>query len=88
MFTPAAHLPLAGLLLVLPALAHLRLVEVFAGVYGRLRHGFYGLRATVLMLVFLALLREPKPRARPASDRPTGSAARPGSGAGGENDLP
>ena len=69
-FTPGAHLPLAGLLLVLPALAHLRLVEVFAGVYGRLRHGFYGLRATVLMLVFLALLREPRAegatRIRPA----------------------
>ena len=69
-FTPGAHLPLAGLLLVLPALAHLRLVEVFESVYGRLRPGFYGLRASVLMLVFLALLREPRAegatRIRPA----------------------
>ena len=30
------------------------------GVYGRMRPGFYGLRVTVLMLVFLALLREPR----------------------------
>jgi hypothetical protein len=33
---------------------------VFEATYGRLRDGFYGLRATVLMLVFLALLRDPR----------------------------
>lgn len=59
-FTPGARLPLAGLLLVLPALAQLDLVGVFERVYGRLRNGFYGLSSTVLMLVFLALLRDPR----------------------------
>ena len=69
-FTPGAHLPLAGLLLILPALAATGLVEAFEQTYGRLRNGFYGLRATLLMLLFLALLREPRAegatRIRPA----------------------
>ena len=69
-FTEGAHLPLAGLLLILPALAATGLVEAFEATYGRLRNGFYGLRATLLMLLFLALLRDPRAegatRIRPA----------------------
>jgi hypothetical protein len=69
-FTQGAHLPLAGLLLILPALATTGLVGAFEATYGRLRNGFYGLRATLLMLLFLALLRDPRAegatRVRPA----------------------
>lgn len=59
-FTEGAHLPLAGLLLILPTLAATGLIPAFETTYGRLRNGFYGLRATVLMLLFLALLRDPR----------------------------
>jgi hypothetical protein len=59
-FTEGAHLPLAGLWLILPALAATGLVTAVETTYGRLRTGFYGLRATLLMLLFLALLRDPR----------------------------
>ena len=59
-FTQGARLPLAGLWLVLPALAVTGLLEVFTDTYGRLRNGFYGLRPVVLTLLFLALLRDPR----------------------------
>jgi transposase len=59
-FTQGARLPLAGLWLVLPAVAVTGLLEVFTGTYGRLRNGFYGLRPVVLTLLFLALLRDPR----------------------------
>jgi transposase-like protein len=69
-FTEGAHLPLAGLLLILPALAATGLIGAFETTYGRLRNGFYGMRATLLMLLFLALLRDPRAegatRIRPA----------------------
>jgi hypothetical protein len=69
-FTEGAHLPLAGLWLILPALAATGLISAFEATYGRLRNGFYGLRATLLMLLFLALLRDPRAegatRIRPA----------------------
>jgi hypothetical protein len=69
-FTQGAHLPLAGLLLILPALESTGLIAAFEATYGRLRNGFYGLRATLLMLLFLALLRDPRAegatRIRPA----------------------
>lgn len=59
-FTEGRELPLLGLLLVLPALAEVGLLEAAGRVYGKLRNGFYGLRSTLLMLVMLALLREPR----------------------------
>lgn len=69
-FTAGAHLPLAGLLIILPVLAHTGLLEVFETTFGRLRNGFYGLRSVVLTLLFLALLRDPRAegatRIRPA----------------------
>ena len=59
-FTPGARYPLAGLLLALPALEDTGLLQAARGVYGRLRDGFYGLTATLLTLVFLALAGEPR----------------------------
>ena len=69
-FTEGAHLPLAGLLLVLPALEPTGLLVAFESVFGRLRNGFYGLRSLLLTMLFLALLRDPRAegatRIRPA----------------------
>src|SRR5580658_2959654 len=59
-FTPGARYPLAGLLLALPALEVSGLLDAAREVYGRLRDGFYGLTATLLTLVFLALAGEPR----------------------------
>ena len=60
LFTPGARYPLAGLLLALPALEDTGLLEAAREVYGRLKDGFYGLAATLLTLVFLALAGEPR----------------------------
>jgi transposase len=59
-FVPGARYPLAGLLLALPALETTGLLEAAREVYGRLRDGYYGLAATLLTLVFLALAGEPR----------------------------
>jgi lambda repressor-like predicted transcriptional regulator len=59
-FAPGARYPLAGLLLALPALQGAGLLEAAREVYGRLKDGFYGLTATLLTLVFLALAGEPR----------------------------
>ncbi len=59
-FAPGARYPLAGLLLALPALEGTGLLECARGVYGRLKDGFYGLTATLLTMVFLALAGEPR----------------------------
>ena len=59
-FTLGARYPLAGLLLALPALEGTGLLEAAREVYGRLKDGFYGLTATLLTLVFLALAGEPR----------------------------
>jgi transposase len=61
--TEGAHLPLAGLLLALPAVEMTGLLPVAAEVFPPMRKGFYGLRAVLLMGVFLALLREPRAEA-------------------------
>jgi transposase len=59
-FTPGARYPLAGLLLALPALEGTGLLQCARSVYGRLKDGYYGLAATLLTLVFLALAGEPR----------------------------
>ncbi len=59
-FAPGARYPLAGLLLALPALEAAGLLGCARQVYGGLRAGFYGLDATLLTLVFLALAGEPR----------------------------
>ena len=57
-FTPGARYPLAGLLLALPPLAGTGLLDCARQVYRRLRNGFYGLEVMLIVLVFMALLRE------------------------------
>jgi transposase-like protein len=68
--TQGAQLPLAGLLLALPALEMTGLLEVSTEVFPPMSKGFYGLRVVLLMGVFMALLREPRAegatRIRPA----------------------
>jgi hypothetical protein len=68
--TEGAQLPLAGLLLAFPALEMTGLLQVGGEVFGPMRKGFYGLRVTLLMTLFMALLREPRAegatRLRPA----------------------
>jgi hypothetical protein len=59
-FTPGARYPLAGLLLALPALEATGLLDAARQVYGQLKDGFYGMAATLLTLVFLALAGEPR----------------------------
>jgi hypothetical protein len=59
-FTAGARYPLAGLLLALPALEGAGLLGAAREVYGRLKGGFYGLGATLLTVVFLALAGEPR----------------------------
>jgi len=73
-FTPGARYPLAGLLLALPALEGAGLLDAAREVYGQLRDGFYGLAATLLTLVFLALAGEP--RAEGATRVPPGALGR------------
>jgi transposase len=73
-FVPGARYPLAGLLLVLPALEATGLLQTARQVYGRLRDGYYGLAATLLTLVFLALAGEP--RAEGATRVPPGALGR------------
>ena len=73
-FTPGARYPLAGLLLAVPALEDTGLLNAARQVYGRLRDGFYGLTATLLTLVFLALAGEP--RAEGATRVPPGALGR------------
>jgi hypothetical protein len=59
-FTPGARYPLAGLLLALPPLEDTGLLDAAREVYGQLKNGFYGLTATLLTVVFLALAGEPR----------------------------
>jgi Transposase protein len=59
-FAPGARYPLAGLLLALPALEGTGLLGAAREVYGRVKDGLYGLGATLLTLVFLALAGEPR----------------------------
>jgi len=55
-----ASLPLAGALLVLPALAATGLVDAFGAVYASGRAAFYSVRSLVLALVFCLLVGEPR----------------------------
>ena len=56
-FVAAEAVRYGGALLVLPALVALGVLDASEQVYGALKKGFYGLRATVLLLAFMALLR-------------------------------
>src|ERR1035437_5585240 len=59
-FAPAARVPLAGLLLAIPALAATELLPCAATVFGQLRNGFYGLDTMLLEGVLRALAGEPR----------------------------
>ena len=56
-FVAAEAVRYGGALLALPALLTLGLLDAGEQAYGALRNGFYGLRATLLLLAFMALLR-------------------------------
>jgi transposase len=56
-FVAAEAVRYGGVLLAVPALLALGLVEAGEQAYGSLRNGFYGLRATLLILALMALLR-------------------------------
>ena len=58
--TEGASLPLAGALLVLPALAATGLLEAAASIYATGRAAFYSLRSLLLCVVFVALVGEPR----------------------------
>ncbi|MGO9161847.1 MAG: putative transposase [Streptosporangiaceae bacterium] len=73
-FARGARYPLAGLLLALPPLEDTALLACAREVYGQLKNGFYGLAATLLTLVFLALAGEP--RAEGATRVPPGALGR------------
>jgi len=53
-------LPLAGALVVLPALAAAGLLACFEETYGKAKAAFYGLRSLVLTMVFAGLVGEPR----------------------------
>jgi len=61
--TEGLKLPMAGLLLASPALEMTGLLEVATETFPPMSKGFYGLHATLLMGVFLALPREPRAEA-------------------------
>jgi transposase len=56
-FVAAEAVRYGGAMLALPAMLALGLLEAGEQAYGSLRNGFYGLRATLSILTFMALLR-------------------------------
>lgn len=67
-FESRTAVPFAGVLLAVPMLGATGLLESARGVYGRLRDAIYGLRATMLVLFVLTLLRRPRPEALKGTD--------------------
>ena len=63
LFRAGERVPRAGVLLALSAIAQSRVVEIAREVYGSIGPAFYGLRTTMVALVFLALLRIKRPEA-------------------------
>lgn len=63
LFRDGERVPRAGVLLALPAIAHSGVVDTAREVYGSIGPAFYGLRTTIVALVFLALLRIKRPEA-------------------------
>ncbi|HEU4727468.1 MAG TPA: helix-turn-helix domain-containing protein [Kofleriaceae bacterium] len=63
LFRAGERVPRAGVLLALPAIRHSGVVEIARDVYGAIGPAFYGLRTTIVALVFLALLRIKRPEA-------------------------
>ena len=63
LFRDGEHVPRVGVLLALPAIAQSGVVDTAREVYGSIGPAFYGLRTTIVALVFLALLRIKRPEA-------------------------
>ena len=63
LFRDGERVPRAGVLLALPAIGQSGIVEIAREVYGSIGPAFYGLRTTMVTLVFLALLRIKRPEA-------------------------
>jgi transposase len=61
LFRAGERVPRAGVLLALPAIAQSGVVDTAREVYGSIGPAFYGLRTTIVTLVFLALLRIKRP---------------------------
>lgn len=61
LFRDGEHVARAGVLLALPAIAATGVVSTAREVYGSIGPAFYGLRTTIVTLVFLALLRIKRP---------------------------
>jgi len=59
-FVPAARVPLAGLLLAMPALEATGLLSCATTVFGALSNGFYGLDTMLVEVVLRALAGEPR----------------------------
>jgi lambda repressor-like predicted transcriptional regulator len=63
LFRAGERVPRVGVLLALPAIAQSGVVDTAREVYGSIGPAFYGLRTTIVTLVFLALLRIKRPEA-------------------------
>ena len=62
-FAPAENLPMAGVLLAMPALLASGVLPIARRLYGSIGPAFYGLRTTRVAYLLLALLRIPRPEA-------------------------
>jgi transposase len=63
LFRDGEHVARAGVLLALPAITSSGVIEIAREVYGSIGPAFYGLRTTIVALVFMALLRIKRPEA-------------------------
>ncbi|MHB1544843.1 MAG: helix-turn-helix domain-containing protein [Gammaproteobacteria bacterium] len=61
LFAPAQNLPMAGVLLAIPALVASGVLPIARTLYGSIAPAFYGLRTTLVAYILLALLRIPRP---------------------------
>lgn len=61
LFRSGGRVPGAGVLLALPALVQSGILECARDIYGSIGPAFYGLRTTILALLFMALLRIKRP---------------------------
>lgn len=60
-FVPGRHIPQAGVLLAIPALAQSGIFSITDKVYGHIGPAFYGLRTTMLTMLLMSLLRIKRP---------------------------
>lgn len=63
LFSSPAQIPHGGVLLALPPLVHSGILAIARKIYGSIGPAFYGLRTTLIALLFMALLRIKRPEA-------------------------